>query len=285
MASSSFQSDVDNLSLLAGHTSTSSLSLLASRGGDTELPTAQDMHPESSVFIADLILILAITIYIFLTIYMMWKYVSVLAMKEWVLCARRGYQRSNRHSARPAIDTEAEGNYNTLEEHDLSDDEDGEGIQLLQQTSSDLVAPDVAVNSSQHRGRETEVSPSRSASHTRDHSDDITSLGISKYFHPETERLRDDILGPTETALDRMCAAPEDGIHGNRPWYKPIERFSDRLILKAQAWLDGEQESIEDTRREQESRMLCDGERNRAVRQILLARQDENDGNGENDLY
>ncbi|EEQ29236.1 hypothetical protein McanCB56680_002398 [Microsporum canis] len=110
----------------------------------------------------------------------------------------------------------------------------------------------------------------------------MASLGISKYFHPDTGRLRDDILSPTQTALDSMC---EYEVHGNAPWYRSIQRISDKLILKAQKWLDKEDED-ENKRRPQETPILCDGESNIAVRRILLERREGDAyGDGEDDLY
>ncbi|EZF29628.1 hypothetical protein H101_06713, partial [Trichophyton interdigitale H6] len=93
------------------------------------------------------------------------------------------------------------------------------------------------------------------------------------YFHPTSGRLRDDIVHPTQTRLDRMLGDDEDAGHGNIAWYKALKRFSDKFILKAQAWLDKEEASID--RIEHRERSNVCGESSRAVRQILRERREE----------
>ncbi|KAK2870544.1 hypothetical protein FQN49_003110 [Arthroderma sp. PD_2] len=285
MTSTKVQSETNIVSSLSRHLPMSPTDHPAR--SDTEAPAGQEMDLESSVFISNFILILALTIYFLLALCIVWRYGLITAIKEWVssACYRgQGYRETTRHNRQRAMDMESAEDSYILEELDLSDGEEGEGVQLLR-VSRDPTLPNTAIDGPQQQGRETKTASSRNSSRTHNHSDGITSLGISKYFDPETERLRDDILSPTQTALDGMCAVPEDEVHGSGPWYRPIERASDRLIMRAQAWLDDEQ-SDEDKKRQQKSRELCDGERNRAVRQILLARQrEENDGNGEGDLY
>ncbi|EFE37572.1 hypothetical protein TRV_07792 [Trichophyton verrucosum HKI 0517] len=222
---------------------------------DAQSHTEQEEYLTYAVFMADFIPFLAVAIYILLAVVIGWKYLG--------------------------IDVEAYGGCYELEEleqgddggsrgeEEEEDDNDNEGIFLLHYIQSGQ-APQ---QQERDQAEPVHKPPLDDSRHSLDNIITTTPNGISKYFHPTSGRLRDDIVHPTQTRLDRMLGDDEDEGHGSIAWYKALQRFSDKFILKAQAWLDKDEANI-DRVEHRETSKVC-GESNRVVRQILRERREE----------
>ncbi|EFR01017.1 hypothetical protein MGYG_04019 [Nannizzia gypsea CBS 118893] len=230
----------------------------------------QEEYLAYALFMADFVLLLAAAVYVVLVVVICWKYifaaVTMIGRSSVSRCRRavgqvagRHRHGHNRHGRRRGIDVEAyEGCY-TPEELELEDDGGRED-------DNDDEENDLAELAHQP--------PLDDIRHSLDNIDGMDSLGISKYFDPTTGKLRLDIVHPTQTALDRMLGEKKEG-HKSIAWYKALQRFSDNFILKAQAWLDKEDEN-DGRSKHGEASVLCDEESNKAVRRILRERA----GNG-----
>ncbi|DAA75367.1 TPA_exp: Uncharacterized protein A8136_1764 [Trichophyton benhamiae CBS 112371] len=287
--------DGANISGLVQRVSTSLRAGTALGRRDAQSHTEQEEDLTYAVLMADLIPLLAVAIYVLLAVVIGWKHIVAAVTKGRALfgsCRRGGWpiarksrhrdaeQGLNRHNRYLGMDVEAYGGYYELEELEQGDDEDSreeeeeddndnEGIFLLHYIQSGQ-APQQQERDPAEPVHKPPLDDSR---HSLDNIITTTSNGISKYFHPTSGRLRDDIVQPTQTRLDRMLGDDEDEGHGNIAWYKALQRFSDKFILKAQAWLDKDEANIERVEHRETSN-VC-GESNRVVRQILRERREE----------
>ncbi|KDB20990.1 hypothetical protein H109_07069 [Trichophyton interdigitale MR816] len=265
---------------------------------DPQSHTEQEEYLTYAIFMADFIPLLAVAIYILLAVVIGWKHILAAMTRGRALfarcrqggwpIARKSRQRLNRHNGYRGIDVEAHGGHYELEEFELGDDADcqGEGEEEEEEEEEDddnnnegifLLHYIQSGQAPQQQERDTaepvHQPPPGDSRHSLDNIITTASNDISKYFHPTSGRLRDDIVHPTQTRLDRMLGDDEDAGHGNIAWYKALKRFSDKFILKAQAWLDKEEASID--RIEHRERSNVCGESSRAVRQILRERREE----------
>ncbi|KAK2748959.1 hypothetical protein FQN57_007242 [Myotisia sp. PD_48] len=208
---------------------------------------------ESSVFLADFILILVISCCLVLMIYITWKWVSLASAKRWIQFAffgntyRAGRQRKG---------------YTTVEsgENQSFDDETG------QSSSSSSVLFDAEQDSD--------------TTHLRS---SIVSMEILQYFDVETGRLRQDIIEPSATVLDKIYPTHLLEAGNTTPtWFARIEGKVERIIFRTQRWLevnDGDEDttSINFATDRDESNDDLGDQHGEEVRRILLARRDESE--------
>ncbi|EZF22623.1 hypothetical protein H112_04583 [Trichophyton rubrum D6] len=266
---------------------------------DAQSHTEQEEYLTYAIFMVDFIPLLAVAIYILLAVVIGWKYIVAAVTKGRSLfakCRRGGWplarksrhrdaeQGLSRHNRYRGIDVGAYGGQYELQELELGDDEDcqkgegeeeeeddndNEGIFLLHYIQSGQTPQ----QQERDPAEPVHQPPPDDSRHSLDNIITTTSNGVSKYFHPTSGRLRNDIVHPTQTRLDRMLGDDEDEGHGSIAWYKALQRFSDKFILKAQAWLDKEEARMDRVEHRETSNVR--GESNRAIRQILRERREE----------